>query len=416
MVSENKSCSYQLEFPQLKLHPQWNVASLILKRIQDQGDEALIAGGAVRDLLMGRMPGDLDVASSATPEKIEELFQGQTIAVGKAFGVIRVVLEGHSIEVATYRHDVGSADGRRPEKVVFTNRTEDAKRRDFTINALFYDPFTMTVYDDVDGKKDIDQKILKCVGDSGQRFFEDELRRLRLVRFVSQLGFKIEAQTYAALKVGIEGIQKVSRERITEEIGKMWQGSGLPEAFKIFLETGLGAQVDPAWDRSLAVASEAIWKMPRQEKCVAWAHYFSFFFEENSLRTHFKIFRLPKEIEKFIEAVHQNYKSMPLFLKARLGEQRFQASQLGFDLGFEYYALKSGDTDPLIPKLLKQFTNQEVLPEPLIKAHHIQDQFQGALLGQMLKQLYIEQLDQEWKTSEQALLWLRNQPRKVISN
>ncbi len=411
-MSENKSFSFKIEFPELKNHVQWPAADYILKKLQANKHEALIAGGAVRDLLMGRVPGDLDIASSANPDEVEKLFSQQTVAVGKAFGVIRVIHLGHSIEVATYRQDLEYLDGRRPEGVVFTNRTEDAKRRDFTINALFYDPYSATLYDDVDGKKDIQNKILKCVGEANKRFKEDELRRLRLVRFVSQIGFQVEPETRKELEVKIEGIQKVSKERITEEVGKMWQGPHLPAAYKIWCESGMAAQVDPAWERSATLNAGHIWNMSRKEKTEAWAHYFSFFLDEATLKNQFKLYKLPKDLEKFIEGVHQAYHSIPKFLKARKGEQRFQAAQPSFLLGFEYYIAKKA-TGPDVESsalILAQFKAAEPLPEPLIKALQIQDRYQGPQLGYQLKRLYLEQLDQNWKTSEQALAWLTQNP------
>ncbi len=412
MVSENKSFSFKIEFPELKTHSQWASADYVLKKLQANGHEALIAGGAVRDLLMGRVPGDLDIASSAKPDEVEKLFLQQTVAVGKAFGVIRVIHLGQSIEVATYRQDLEYLDGRRPEGVVFTNRQEDAKRRDFTINAMFYDPQTSMLYDDVDGKKDIQNKILKCVGEASKRFKEDELRRLRLVRLVSQIGFQVDSETRKELEVKIEGIQKVSKERITEEVGKMWQGPYLPEAFKLWCESGMAAQVDPAWERGSTLNAGGIWKKPRDEKQKAWAHYFSFFLEETSLKNQFKLYKLPKDLEKFLEGVHQAYHSIPQFLKARKGEQRFQAAQPSFLLGFEYYIAKkvTGTETQKLTLILEQFKAADPLPEPLIKALQIQDQFQGPALGYQLKRLYLEQLDQNWKTSEQALAWLKQNP------
>ncbi len=412
MVTENKSFSFKIEFPLLKAHVQWSAADYVLKKLQADKHEALIAGGAVRDLLMGRVPGDLDIASSAKPDEVEKLFEGQTVAVGKAFGVIRVIHQGHSIEVATYRQDLEYLDGRRPEGVVFTNRTEDAKRRDFTINALFYDPYSSKLYDDVDGKKDIQSKTLKCVGEASKRFKEDELRRLRLVRFVSQIGFEVDSETRKELEVKIEGIQKVSRERITEEIGKMWQGSHLPAAFKIWCESGMAAQVDPAWERSATLNAGNIWNMSRMEKTEAWAHYFSFFLDEATLKNQFKLYKLPKDLEKFLGCVHQAYHSIPQFLKARKGEQRFEAAQAGFLLGFEYYIAKkaTGPEAQRLSLMLAQFKSMEPLPEPLIKALQIQDRYQGPQLGYQLKRLYLEQLDQNWKTSEQALQWLMQNP------
>lgn len=369
----------------------------------------MLAGGAVRDLLMGLSPGDLDIATSAKPEDVEALFADlQTVAVGKAFGVIRVVLEGHSIEVATYRHDLAYVDGRRPTGVVYTNRVEDAKRRDFTINALFYDPFTEIVYDDIDGKADLENKILKCVGDAEARFREDELRRLRLVRFVSQLGFNIEGKTLAALKKNIQGLQKVSRERITDEIGKMWKGKYLGETFPLWLKSGMAAEIDPAWSSISTAIPQEIWNLPRSESGEVWVHYFSFFFEHKDFKNHLKLLKLSRDTEKFVLQVQEAYVNIEKFLKSSWGEQRLQASQKFFLLSFRHYILRktSGEESVKLRQILENFKKQPALPEALIKAQHIQDQFQGALLGRWLKKLYIEQLNQEWTTPEQALAWL----------
>lgn len=379
---------------------------MILKKLSDQGFECFLAGGAVRDLLMGNSPGDLDIATSAKPDEVESFFP-HTVSVGKAFGVIRVIDQGHSIEVATYRKDLDYHDGRRPEGVVFTNRVEDAKRRDFTINALFYDPINEVVYDDVDGKKDIDAKLLKCVGNAAERFQEDELRRLRLVRFVSQLGFQIEDATLKALQTGIEGIQKISKERITEEVGKMWMGVHLKTAFKVWMDSGMAGQVDPAWERFTATAPAEIWNLPREEKNKAYAHYFSFFFDEENFKNHFKNFKLSKETENFVLSVYEAYHEIPNFLKSRFGEQRYLAGQKGFLLGLLYYLVKKANKDEgqKLRQIYQNFENK-ILPQPLIKAQHLQPKYQGAELGRALKLIYIEQLHQDWTDEPTALDWI----------
>ncbi len=404
-MNENKSDSIQRSFPELQNHPQWSAASFILQTLQKKGFEALLAGGAVRDLLIHRQPGDLDIATSALPDQVEKLFP-QTVAVGKAFGVIRVIQEGHSIEVATYRHDLEYRDGRRPEGVVFTNRVEDAKRRDFTINALFYDPFKGIVYDDVRGQEDLSRKLLRCVGESSLRFKEDELRRLRLVRFVSQLGFQIESETRKALEKGLEGLAQVSRERVTEEIGKMWGGNFLREAFPIWLESGMAKQVDAAWEQPPFQWGPALEKIARQNSAEKWTHYFSFFFKEENLRTHFKLYRLPKEIEKFVESVWKNYQAIPDFHKLSRGEQKYQMAQVGFSLGLEYWIAHHASDEKLL-NLLKEAQSQSPLPPPLVRAEHIQGQFQGAELGRVLKALYRQQLEEDWANLSQALDWLK---------
>jgi tRNA nucleotidyltransferase/poly(A) polymerase len=407
MVSENKSRIIQKSFPQLKNHPQWRAAEFILKTLQTNGFEALIAGGAVRDLLMRRTPGDVDIATSATPDQVENLFK-QTVAVGKAFGVVRVIESGESIEVATYRMDLEYKDGRRPEGVLFSNRVEDAKRRDFTMNALFYDPFTETVFDDVGGIQDIQNRILKCVGLAGERFQEDELRRLRLVRFVSQLGFQIEPQTLKALVTGIEGLQKVSRERITEEVGKMWLGEFLLIALPVWFESGMATQIDPAWGQlSTASTSLKTWG-PRDSKIHAWIQYFSFFFDEPSIKSHIKRFKFSRDLEKIIETAFGAYREGESFFKVSLGEQWMKFVVPGFSLGLEYYLEKKipSAERPKFRQILENLKHRGDLPSALVKAQHLQNLYQGAELGNKLKSLYLEQLNQGWTSTEEALSWL----------
>jgi len=163
----------------------------ILKQIRSAGFTATFAGRAVRDKLLGRTPKDYDIATNALPEQIEELFE-KTVAVGKAFGVIMVVQNNIETEVATFREDAGYQDGRRPDSVTFCGAEEDAKRRDFTVNGMFYDPIKDEVIDYVGGKVDLEKKIIRAIGDPERRFAEDHLRMLRAVRFAHTLGFTID--------------------------------------------------------------------------------------------------------------------------------------------------------------------------------------------------------------------------------
>lgn len=421
MVGENKSSCRRQDFSDLSHHPQWLAAENVIRTLQNQGYEALLAGGAVRDLLMNRLPGDLDVATSALPDEVEKIFP-QTVAVGKAFGVIRVLQQGHSIEVATYREDLAYRDGRRPEGVRFTNRVEDAKRRDFTVNALFYDPIQKLLYDDVNGEKDLRAKLLKCVGNPAERFQEDELRRYRLIRFVSQLGFEVDPETWKALCIQIEGIQKVSRERITEETLKMWKGGFLAKAFSLWMKSGLGFQVDPAWKAFDSSYQEAladidkgqaeIWKLPRHDEREAWVHYFSFFFDQTHLKNHLGAFKLSSDLQKWVQQVHLAYQNAEKFTRLSRGEQRYQSAQPGFDLGFLYAIYKkfpSSQRSDMI-EVLQQIRNAGPLPAPLVRATQLQERFpgkfQGPHLGRLLHQLFLQQLNNNWTDIQQAWAWM----------
>ncbi|MGN6367792.1 MAG: CCA tRNA nucleotidyltransferase [Phycisphaerae bacterium] len=197
-----------------------SLARRVVEKLQSAGHVAYWAGGCVRDRLMERPPKDYDVATSARPEEVLRLFP-RAQQVGAAFGVILVREKQQQVEVATFRADGVYSDGRHPDSVRFTDAREDAQRRDFTCNALFFDPAANELHDFVDGRKDIDAKILRAVGKAEERFAEDHLRMLRAVRFAARLGFAIEEGTRNAIAAQQKKIATISRERVGEEIRLM---------------------------------------------------------------------------------------------------------------------------------------------------------------------------------------------------
>lgn len=219
--------------------PASALALRVVRTLRDQGHEALLAGGCVRDILLGRDPKDFDVATSASPDEVEALFP-QTVPVGKQFGVVHVVERpGVSVEVATFRYDGPYLDGRHPSSVRFTGPEEDAARRDFTVNALFYDPEAREVLDFVGGLADLEGKVIRAVGDATVRFAEDKLRLLRAVRFAASLRFDIEEETFAAVAAMAGQATVCSPERIAAELQKMLLSRGQSRAMRLMFETGL---------------------------------------------------------------------------------------------------------------------------------------------------------------------------------
>lgn len=196
-------------------------AARLVERLRDAGHEAYFAGGCVRDMLLGREPKDIDIATSARPEAIQALFP-RTLAVGAAFGVIVVLEDGGEFQVATFRTDGAYHDGRHPDSVSFGTAEGDALRRDFTVNGLFYDPDSKRVIDFVGGEADLRAKTLRCIGNPEERFAEDKLRLLRCVRFAASLGFDIEPNTWDALCKKADEIMVVSAERIRDELVKIF--------------------------------------------------------------------------------------------------------------------------------------------------------------------------------------------------
>lgn len=199
-------------------------AVAILRRLQEYGHVAYLAGGCVRDALLGREPKDYDVATDADPDRVRLLFKRSRF-VGEAFGVVRVHMMGYDIEVATFRLEWGYTDGRRPGKVKFTDAQHDAQRRDFTINGLFEDPLApdkdRRIIDYVGGRADLDRGVIRAIGNPDDRFGEDYLRMLRAVRFAARLGFTIEPTTAAAIAPLAANLEKISRERIGQEMQLM---------------------------------------------------------------------------------------------------------------------------------------------------------------------------------------------------
>jgi len=210
-------------------------ATDIVRRLQDAGFAAFWVGGCVRDFLLGREPGDYDIATSALPEQIESLFK-RTVAVGRKFGVMVVVEAGRQFQVATFRAEADYQDGRHPKTVTFGNAKADALRRDFTVNGLFYDPIANKLHDWVGGEADLVARVIRTIGSPEERFAEDHLRLLRAVRFAAQLDFQIEPQTCAALKVNAPKIKAISAERVRDELIKLLspQPFGVPPLARKF--------------------------------------------------------------------------------------------------------------------------------------------------------------------------------------
>ncbi len=229
-----------------------DVAEWIVRSLRDSGHIAYFAGGCVRDRLLGNEPNDYDVATDAPPTTVRRIFPGAR-SVGESFGVILVRRRGITVEVATFRREWGYSDSRRPDVVEFTDAAEDARRRDFTVNALFEDPIQREVIDYVGGLADLDAGILRAVGNPMERLEEDHLRALRAVRFTTRLGFSLDERTADAIRVCARSLRGVSRERIGQEMRMSLTGPDRVGAVRLLHQLHLDAPVlrESAWDGPL---------------------------------------------------------------------------------------------------------------------------------------------------------------------
>jgi len=250
--------------------PSAGFSTTVVRTLRQRGYQAFLVGGCVRDLLLGREPKDYDVATNATPQQVMTIFS-ETYAVGAQFGVVLVPLpeapppserdvasnvstdksagfstHAHAVEVATFRSDIGYSDGRHPDEVRFSqDPREDVARRDFTINGMLLDPVSGEVLDFVGGRRDLEDKIVRAIGDPKRRFAEDKLRMLRAVRFAARFDYAIEPGTFAAIQKLASEVGVVSRERVRDELTRMLTEGHAHRAFLLLDESGLLREVLP---------------------------------------------------------------------------------------------------------------------------------------------------------------------------
>lgn len=426
-------------------------AVTVIKTLVSAGHQALLAGGCVRDSLMGRPAKDYDVATSAHPSEVMKLFPG-SLTVGAHFGVVVVRREGHNIEVATFRKDGAYTDGRHPESVTFTDAEEDARRRDFTVNGLFLDPLKDEVLDFVGGRADLRAGLIRAIGDPRQRIAEDHLRLLRAVRFATVLGFEIEPGTWAAVCDLAPKIASVSAERIRDEISKILIHSRRLEGFDLLVESGLMAAVLPEILK-LRGCEQPPQFHPEGDVFVHTRLMLSHLPEDSSLplvlsvlfhdiakpatqtvdetgrirfNGHDKLgaemtdailrrLKFPNHvIEPVIEAVanHMAFINVPKMRTARL--KRFM-SRPGFEDEMQLHRVdclgSSGelDTFEFVRARQKEFASQPLIPPRLLNgADLIQLGWKsGPALGAVLTAIQNLQLEGALNTREEALDWLR---------
>lgn len=427
------------------------LARAIVQRLHDAGHTAYFAGGCVRDRLLDSTPHDYDIATSARPEEVQRLFE-KTVAVGAHFGVICVIANGHPFEVATFRSDGAYIDGRHPLTVHFSSPQQDAERRDFTVNGLFFDPLENRIIDFVGGQKDLAEKTLRAIGDPRQRFAEDHLRILRAIRFSTTLGFEIDRATWLAVSELAAAIHQVSAERIREELVKTFRSPNRVRGFDLLDASGLmreilpeisalkGCEQPPQFHPEgdvfvhtrimlgllpadapltvvLAVLFHDIGKPPTASVDPDGRIRFNGHDKVGAQMTLALMERLRfsrEQIDAVVEAVDQHmvFKDVQQMRVAKL--KRFMARP-HFDEEIELHRVDCASSHGMLDNyefLLakrEEFANEPLIPPPLITgrdliAHGLSP---GPLFKQILDAIQTQQLEGSLTTNAEALAWLR---------
>ncbi len=420
----------------------------IVHTLRDSGFQAYFVGGCVRDLLLKKRPKDFDVATDARPEEVAKLFK-KTIPVGAKFGVMLVVMDGENFEVATFRVDKGYRDGRHPTGVRFTDAREDALRRDFTVNGLFYDPVGRKVLDWVGGQKDLKQKVLRAIGDPATRFREDRLRMLRAVRFASVLRFKIESNTFRAAKKLHKKIHEVSRERVRDELIKMFTGPDPARALTLLDKSGLLREVLPEVEKMKGVAQPKAFhpegdvfvhtrllmeKLQNPSLVLAFGCLLHDVGKPDTYKRSDRIrfnghdrvgaritqrilerLRFPNDIRDRIVACvegHMRFKDVRQMRESTL--KKFLQRDT-FETELEQHRIdclaSHGDLSNwrFLKRKIKTLTREEIKPKPLLGGREILalGYSEGPLIGKILRAVEEAQLEGEFFTKEQALDWVK---------
>src|SRR5881296_1322199 len=437
----------------MKASPMEKTAREIAARLRKSGHIAYFAGGCVRDVVCGQTPKDFDIATDAKPENVQKLFP-RTYAVGAHFGVILVLENGFQFEVATFRSDEAYIDGRHPSAVHFSSPEEDAKRRDFTINGMVYDPVAEEVIDLVGGRADIDAKLVRAIGDPAQRFAEDRLRMLRAVRFATVLDYQIDQNTWDALVANAPSINQISTERIRDELVRIFLSPNRVRGWDLFDSSGLMGAILPELEAmkgvlqpeqfhpegDVFVHTRLMLQLLREEDSVPLV--FAVLFHDvakpvtatvdNTGRIRFNdhdrigaemtdaIMRRLRfsgaEIEATVEMVRQHmvFKDAPNMRVAKL--KRFMARPT-FDEELELHRVDCESSHRILDNyefLLRkreEFANEPIIPPSLVRGDDLiaLGLKPGPKFGQILEAVETRQLEGTLRTTEEALQWVRRE-------
>jgi poly(A) polymerase len=437
----------------VKSSPMEKVAREVAARLRESGHIAYFAGGCVRDMVRDLVPKDYDIATDARPEVVQKLFP-RTFAVGAHFGVIIVLENGFQFEVATFRSDDAYIDGRHPSAVHFSSPDEDAQRRDFTINGMFYDPVPEKVIDFVGGCADIDAKLVRAIGDPARRFTEDRLRMLRAVRFATTLDYEIDKTTWEALVANAPSINQISAERIRDELIRIFVSPNRVRGWDLLDSSGLMRAILPELDAmkgvlqpeqfhpegDVFVHTRLMLQLLREE--VSAPLVFAVLFHDvakpvtamvdTTGRIRFNdhdrigaqmteaIMRRLRfsgaEIEATVEMVRQHmvFKDAPNMRLAKL--KRFMARPT-FAEELELHRVDCGSSHRMLDNYeflqhkREEFANEPIIPPPLVRGDDLitLGLKPGPKFGEILEAVETRQLEGTLQTREEALEWVKRE-------
>jgi tRNA nucleotidyltransferase/poly(A) polymerase len=433
--------------------PMEKVAREIVRKLRASGHLAYFAGGCVRDLLRGHAPKDIDVVTDARPELVQKIFP-RTYAVGAHFGVIVVLENGFQFEVATFRSDGVYLDGRRPAEVHFSSPEEDAARRDFTINGMFFDPVANAVIDFVGGRADLEARLVRAIGDPAERFAEDRLRMLRAVRFATVLQFEIDPATWGALIDKAPTITDISAERIREELVRTFLSphrvrgwdlldtSGLMRVIFPEVEGMKGCKQPPQFHPEGDVFQHTRLMLKLLPEKVSLPLVFSVLFHDigkpptasvdeagrirfnghdrlgaemtEAIMQRLRFSRA--EIDATVEAVRQHmvFKDVPKMRMAKL--KRFMARPT-FEDELELHRVDCASSHRMMENydfLLRkreEFANEPIITPPLVRGDDLLalGLKPGPRIGEILEAVETRQLEGELRSRDEALAWLKRE-------
>ena len=437
----------------VKLPSMEKTAREVAARLRERGHIAYFAGGCVRDMVRGLTPKDYDIATDARPEVVQKIFP-RTYAVGVHFGVIIVLENDFQFEVATFRSDEAYVDGRHPSAVRFSSPEEDAKRRDFTINGMFYDPVAEEVIDFVGGRADIAARMVRAIGEPAQRFAEDRLRMLRAVRFATALDYKIDSQTWDALLASAPSINQISAERIRDELVRIFlspnrlrgwdllDSSGLMRAILPELEAMKGVLQPEQFHPEGDVFQHTRLLLQFLQETVSVPLVFAVLLHDvakpvtatvdktgrirfnehdriGAAMTEAIMRRLRfsgAEIEATVEMVRQHmvFKDVPKMRVAKL--KRFMARPT-FDDELELHRVdcesshRMLDNYEFLLRKREEFANEPIIPPPLLRGDDLiaLGLKPGPKFGEILEAVETRQLEGTLRTREEALEWVKRE-------